>query len=320
MKLDEQTQGLLNQMVESGAPPLYELSVEDARAGLKEITLALDAPFTEVAKKKQTVIPGPAGDIPVRIYWPQEPSPDKTLPILVQFHGGGFALGDLDTHENVCRFYCHHARCIVIAVDYRLAPEHRFPAGVEDCYAALCWAADNAAQLGGDVAKIAVTGDSAGGNLSAVVCQVARDRQGPAIAFQALVYPAVSMDIKADYPSREQCGSGEYFLSIKDMEWFNSMYLGAPDQHQDVRVSPILAKSLKGLPPALIVTAGFDPLRDEGRAYYERLVQAGVAASYHCFESTIHGFFSFSGLIEVGRQGLQMVADHVRDALSPGGG
>ena len=320
MKLDEHTQGLLSQMVDSGAPPLYEMPVEEARAGLKEITLALDAPFTEVARIKQTSIPGKLGDIPLRIYWPQELSEDETLPILMQFHGGGFALGDLDTHENCCRYYCKQANLIVISVDYRLAPEFRFPAGIDDCYAALCWAAENASQLGGDADRIAVTGDSAGGNLSAVVCQMARDRQGPAIAFQALVYPAVSMNPKASFPSRDECGGGEYFLSMKDMEWFNGMYLADPGQHKDVRVSPLLAESLVGLPPALIITAGFDPLRDEGRAYYERLVQAGVEADYYCFETTIHGFFSFSGLIEVGREGLQMVADRLRDALSSDGG
>ena len=319
VQLDLQTQSLLSQMAESGARPLYELSVEDARAALKELTLALDAPFTEVAKRKELAIPGPAGDIPIRMYWPQGSKDGETLPVLLLFHGGGFALGDLETHENMCRFYCNNGHLIVINVHYRLAPEQRFPAGVDDCYAALCWAAENAAMWGGDSGRIAVTGDSAGGNLSTVICQMARDRKGPAIAFQALVYPVVSMDPDSDYPSRHQFGGGEYFLSNSDLLWVNSIYFNEQEQHLDPRASPILTESFAGLPQTLVITAGFDPVRDEGKAYYNKLVQAGVKAEYRCFETTIHGFMSFSGLIDAGIEGLQMVADRLHNALFVGG-
>ncbi len=316
MQLDAQTKGFLDVAAASGNPPLHEMPLEEARVSLKEMTLAIDAPFSEVAKREQTTIPGLLGDLPVRIYWPQELSADESLPVLLFFHGGGFVLGDLDTHENVCRFYCNEAHCIVINVGYRLAPEYRYPTAVDDCYAALCWTAENASQLGGDRNRIAVSGDSAGGNLAALVCLMARDRKGPAIAFQVLLYPVLAMDPEADFPSREQFGDGEYLLSIKDMRWFMGMYLNEGTYEEEIRISsPLLVESLENLPQALVITAGFDPLRDEGRAYYERLLQDGVKAEYRCFETTIHGFMSFSGLVEAGREGLQMVADRLSDAL-----
>ena len=176
MKVDAQTRQLLDQVNAGGNPPLYELSVADARAGLKQMTLAMDAPAGAIRQRHEVMIPGPAGAIPVRIYWPEIAGKAEKLPMLLLYHGGGFALGDLDTHENVARYYCQHAGLIVISVDYRLAPEHKFPRGVEDCYAALCWAAENAGELNGDVDRIGVSGDSAGGNLSAVMCQLARQR------------------------------------------------------------------------------------------------------------------------------------------------
>jgi len=316
MTLDPQTKAFLEQAAESGAPPLYELSVPDARAMLKEVTAAMDAPRQEVRKFEQRSIPGTDGDIPVRLYWPDVAGEDTNpLPVLILIHGGGFTLGDLDTHENVARFYCHNAGVIVMSVDYRLAPEHKFPAAVDDCYDALCWMSENAASLGADPQKIAVTGDSAGGCLSAVICQMARDRQGPAVAFQALVYPVVTMQLETNYASRESFGTGEYFLGQKDMEWFNGLYLNSPDDVNDTRVSPILMQDLSGLPPALVLTAGHDPLCDEGADYARRLNAAGVNAGHYCFEGAIHGFMSFSGALDIGKEGLQMVANCVRQAL-----
>ena len=203
------------------------------------------------------------------------------------------------------------AGVIVVAVDYRLAPEHPFPAGVDDCYTTLCWVYQNASALGGARELVAVGGDSAGGNFSAVVCQMARDRNGPSIALQVLVYPAVSAAVDSVYSSRSQFGGGEYFLSTQDFLWFNQLYLTSPKQEKDVRVAPILADSLRGLPPALIITAGFDPLKDEGRHYYERLIADGVDAQYKCFETTIHGFMSFAGQISAGLEGLQTVASQL---------
>jgi len=316
MIVDEQTAAILAQGAEAGAPPLYELSVPDARVALREMTFALDAAETPVAKREERAIPGPNGDIPIRIYWPNTAA--DALPILLLYHGGGWTLGDMDTHENVCRFYCAKARVIVINVDYRLAPEHKFPAGVEDCYAALEWAAEHAAEIGGDASRIAVTGDSAGGNLSAVICQLAIARGGPGIAFQALVYPAVDATPQAidKYASRKKFGGGEYFLGKKEMDWFYGHYFGETGLSRDHRVSPILTEDLSGLPPALVITAGFDPLCDEGKAYADRLTAAGVKAEYKCFETTIHGFMSFSGGVDAGKEGLALIADRVKAALA----
>lgn len=316
MALDPQTKAFLDQAAAAGGPPLYELPVLDARIALKEISAAMATPRQEVGKFQQRMIPGTGGDIPVRLYWPDVSSEQtKPLPVLMLFHGGGFALGDLDTHEEVARFYCNGAGVVVISVDYRLAPEHKFPAGVDDCYDALCWVHENAASLGADPARIAVTGDSAGGCLSAVICQLARDRQGPSVAFQALVYPVVTLQLETNYASRKLFGSGEYFLGQKDLEWLNGMYLNSPEEVNDTRVSPILMEDLSGLPPALVLTAGYDPLCDEGADYARRLKAAGVDTEYFCFDGAIHGFTSFGGAIDIGADGLRMVANSVRNAL-----
>lgn len=316
MPLDDQTKAMLDGAKEAGAPALFEMGVVDARAGLLEMTLQMDAPKEPVAKREERTIPGPAGEIPVRIYWPEDPSTAAARPILLLFHGGGWAIGDMDTHENMCRIYCNAADLIVINVDYRLAPEHKFPIGVEDCYAALAWAAEHAQEIGGDPKRIAVTGDSAGGNLSAAICQMAKARGGPTIAFQALTYPAVdSRDEAIDiYPSRKDFAEG-YFLTRGDMDWLHDMYFNTPEEALDIRSSPMLAQDLTGLPPALVVTAGFDPLRDEGKAYADRLAEAGVPVEYKCFETTIHGFYSFSGALDAGREGLALTADRLAQAL-----
>lgn len=300
-----------------GNPHLYELAVEDARAGLKQMTLQVDIAASVVRERRELMIEGPAGEIPVRIYWPEITDVDKSLPILLLYHGGGFALGDLDTHENMARYYCKHAKLIVINVDYRLSPENKFPLGVEDCYAALCWAEKNAEEIGGDQKRIAVTGDSAGGNLSAVIAQLALSRQGPSIAYQLLAYPVVSMKMDADYESRKKFGKGEYFLSMMDMNWLSDMYFTDPKRESEsVLASPILNQDLGGLPPALIITAGHDPLRDEGKHYAQRLEAAGVDVEYVCFESTIHGFMTFGGALEVGKQALELAAQKLRGNLS----
>lgn len=300
-----------------GNPHLFELSVEDARAGLKQMTLQVDIDQCEVRDRRELSIPGPAGDIPIRIYWPETTEPDKSLPILLLYHGGGFALADLDTHENMARYYCKHAELIVINVDYRLSPENKFPLGVEDCYYALCWANENATELGGDPMRIAVTGDSAGGNLSAVVAQLAASRQGPNVAYQLLAYPVVNMSMDADYESRQTFGGGLHFLSMMDLHWLSDMYFSNPDKEKDsLLASPILCEDLSGLPPALVITAGHDLLQDEGKHYAERLEAAGVAVEYVCFESTIHGFMTFGGALDVGKQALELAAQKLRENLS----
>lgn len=313
---DEQTKAVLAAMEASGAAGLSELGLEEARTALLEATIAMDAPRSELHAVEDRQVPGEGGEFTVRVYTPRALEDGQNLPLLMMYHGGGFALGDLQTHDNVCRYYAATADVIVISVHYRRPPEHKFPIAVEDCYAALGWAVENAGALGIDADRIAVTGDSAGGNISAVVCQLAKQRGGPEIAFQALVYPVVNMDKNSSYPSREKFGGGEYFLAIKDFEWLNGMYFSdEAAEVKDLRASPILAEDLGGLPAALVITAGFDPLVDEGRLYADRLREAGVAAEYKCFEGTIHGFMSFSGVIDAGKEGLALVASCLREAF-----
>ena len=317
MRIEPQTQALLEQMAASGAPPsLSDLPLAAARAALQEMSRAMGVARSEVARTEDREIPGPNGAVPVRIYRPAAVASGTAPPILLLFHGGGYALGDIGTHDNMARYYCAHAGVVVINVDYRRSPEHKFPTGFEDCYAVLSWAATRGGEIGANPARIAVTGDSAGGNFSAALCQAAQSRNGPAISFQALVYPAVDQSVGASYPSRRALGGGEYFLSLKDIAWISEMYF--TDQAREglsPLASPLLSSDLRGLPPALIITAGLDPLLDEARLYHERLVEAGVPSEYRCFDGTIHGFLSIAGALGAGREGLALVADRVGRAL-----
>jgi acetyl esterase len=316
MPLDVQTRAFLGNLAAAAGPALCELPVETAREALKQLSASADIRPPEVAVVENRILQGPGGEIPIRVYQPADARDGAGLPMLLLYHGGGFALGDLDSHDTMARYYCAYAGAMVLSVHYRRSPEHKFPAAVEDCYAALEWAARQGAGIGGDPARIAVTGDSAGGNLSAAVCLAARDRRGPRVAFQALVYPATDFSAEADYLSRREFGGGEYLLSQQDIRWLSGMYFTDQGREgRDALASPLLAEDLSGLPPALIITAGFDPLRDEGRLYAERLAAAGVAAEYCCFEDTIHGFLSFAGAITAGREGLQLVSDRVARAL-----
>jgi acetyl esterase len=315
MTPDTATLAFLDALKSAGGKPLWEQTVDEMRASIRAASLQLAAPSTDVHKVADRKMPVPGGEVGLRIYTPRPGSEDRPFPIVVHFHGAGFVAGDLDTHDSIARFHCKHADAVVIAVDYRLAPEHPFPAAVDDAYAAVEWAVEHARELSGDARSIAVLGDSAGSNLAAVVCQLAKARNGPRIAFQALVYPVVDFRPGAAYSSQAQFGGGDFFLSNRDMEFFRSCYLTDVRQASDPRVSPLLADDLAGLPPALVVTAGCDPLRDEGRAYADRLAAAGVPVEYRCFESTIHAFMSFAGAIPVGVEGLSFVASRLRAAL-----
>jgi len=232
----------------------------------------------------------------------------------VYFHGGGFVLCDLDTHDAIARALCRGADAIVMNVDYRLAPEHKFPAAVEDAYGATAWVADHAREIGGDARRIAVCGDSAGGNLATVVCALAKNNGRPAIAYQALLYPVTDMSGSIPFDSRREFGGGDYFLSNDGMAWFNEQYFSEPARDaRDLRASPLLSQDLRGLPPALVITAGCDPLRDEGRQYADRLRAAGVPVDYHCFETTIHAFMSFAAALPVAAEALSFVSGKLHE-------
>jgi acetyl esterase/lipase len=310
MALDQSTDTLLKNLAAQGGPALHEMPVDTCRQVFLEMVRGLQGEVLPIHRSEDREIPGPAGPIPVRIFTPRDPG-DERLPVLVLFHGGGWVIGDLDTHDNMCRFFANQADVIVVSIDYRLAPEHRFPAGIDDCIAATAWVHANAADIGADSGRLAVTGDSAGGNMAAVVAQQLRDK----VAFQLLIYPATDFS-DAAYESRDKFGNGEYFLSAQDMAWFGGHLFGDNDAAGDVKASPLASSELAGLPPALTVTAGHDPLRDEGRAYADALAAAGVASEYKCFDGTIHGFVSFPGTLEAGAEGLRFMAERLKTAMA----
>jgi acetyl esterase len=232
--------------------------------------------------------------------------------VLVYFHGGGFVIGNIESHDHVCRSLANKVPCVVASVDYCLAPEAKFPAAVEDSYAALEWIAANAAGFGIDPSRIAVGGDSAGGNLAAVISLMARDRKGPTLAFQLLIYPATDMRMTA--PSIEENANGP-LLTKASMVWFLDHYLTGDHDKENPLASPLLASDVSGLPPAFIATAECDPLRDEGEAYAHRLEQAGVRAELHRYAGMPHGFFSFAAALDTGRQAMEETAASLRDAF-----
>jgi acetyl esterase len=305
--LDPQARALLDQLEAIGNPPMSEQTPEQARAGFLMLAAAAGAPEEPVPTEDRTV-PGPAGEIPVRVY---RPVSERPLPVVVYFHGGGFVIGDITTHDTTCHRLAAGVPAVVVSVDYRLAPEHRFPAAVDDCEAATQWVSAHAAELGADAARLAVAGDSAGGNLAAVVSRRARDAGGPAIAFQLLVYPAT--DMTGSFPSHVENGTG-YLLDTDAMTWFLENYLaGADPLHPDA--SPIHVEDLSGLPPALVVTAEFDPLRDEGEAYAARLREAGVKVTTSRYDGMIHGFYGLDSLFDSAKKATSETTMAVRDAL-----
>lgn len=310
MALDQSTDTLLKNIAAQGGPALHEMQVDTCRSVFLQLVQNLQGETLPIYDSSDREIPGPGGSIPIRVYTPRKLEGER-LPVLVLYHGGGWVIGDLESHDNMCRYFANEADIIVVAVDYRLAPEHRFPAGIDDCIAATEWVHANAASIGGDGAKLAVTGDSAGGNMAAVVAQQLREK----VSFQLLIYPGTDFS-DAEYPSRELFGGGEYFLSSEDMVWFGGHLFGEYNPAGDAKASPMAASDLSGLPSALTITAGFDPLRDEGKAYADALKAAGVASEYKCYEGTIHGFVSFPGALEAGADGLRFMAERLKSALS----
>jgi len=313
MALDPQVQEVINLVIKSGRPAYHTLSPKDARQLFRETRPASTPTPPEIGAVKNLTADGPGGPIPLRVYRPAGVASGASLPALVYFHGGGWVIGDLDTHDVQCRQVTAEAGITVVAVDYRLAPEHKFPAAVDDAWAATRWVVSHASALGVDGRRIAVAGDSAGGNLAAVVALLARDAaDGPAIALQVLVYPVT--DLGSESKSYNDFAEG-YMLTRDSMRWFKNHYLKSAGDAEDWRASPIRAKSLAGLPPALVVTAGFDPLRDEGAAYAARLTEAGVRVDYVCYGGMIHGFVPMGRLIDTGNRAISHVAASLRQVL-----
>jgi acetyl esterase len=296
MPLEPATAGVLALINAQGGGGLSAGTPAQARAAFRFMTVDLrdDATLAPVRSVEQVVLPGPAGDLPARVYRPEL---DGTVPTIVFFHGGGFVIGDLDTHEDHARLLAAEVGAVVLSVDYRLAPEHPFPAAYEDCLAATVWAGENLDQLGGDADRIAVAGDSAGGNLAAAVALATRDT-GPRLAAQLLLYPAVDFVEDADHASRVENAEG-LFLTAEDMRWFGAHYVPDVALRSDPRASVLAAPDLSGLPPAVVGTAEYDPLRDEGEAYAAALEKAGVQVDLRRYDGLIHGFFGL-GVVSPG--------------------
>lgn len=306
MPLDPLIQALNAQ---AAAAPQQPRTVEGTREAYMLLT-ALSGEPDVVAAVENRMIPGPQGGIPVRIY---RPATDRPLPATMYFHGGGFVIGSLETHDHVCRALAAGSGTTVIAVDYRLAPEHPFPAAVEDCWAATSWVAANASDLGVDAARLAVAGDSAGGNLAAVVALRARDGGGPLVRFQLLIYPALTYE---ELPSKTDPETQTVLLDVDLMRFFWENYVPEGVDPAQAELSPLLAEDLSGLPPTFVVTAAHDPLRDEGEAYANRLGEAGVAVEYRRYESMPHAFFHLGGALPAARQALGDAAEALAKALA----
>jgi acetyl esterase len=307
MALDPNVKLLLDTMEQQGTEGLRELGLDQARDGIA-LLHALGG-TVDIARAEDRTVPGVTGDIPVRIY---SAATDAALPVVVYLHGGGWVIGDIASYDAVCRKLAIASGLTVISVDYRRAPEHVFPCAAEDAYAATRYIAEHGAELGVDGSRLAVAGDSAGGNLAAVTAILSRDRGAPTIAFQLLVYPA--LDATMSFPSYKENGEG-YLLTADDMAWFYEQYVGPDVDRKDAMLSPLYAPDLSGLPPALVITAEYDPLRDEGEAYADALQQAGVSARASRYDGLVHGFLPLDGIIPAAVPAMEEAAAALKNAL-----
>lgn len=308
MPLHPEAHQLLAMLGEAGLPPFEHMTVPQAREAGKGF-IDLQGEPEEIATEDRA-LPGPAGEIPVRVYTPAGGGPK---PVIMYFHGGGWVIGDIDVCDNPVRRIANRTGAVVISVDYRLAPEHVYPAAFDDCFAATAWVAEHAAEFGGDPARIATAGDSAGGNLAAAVAIAARDRQAPRLVAQLLIYPVTDFNFTTD--SYTQNGDG-YLLTKGSMQWFWAHYLGAQDLGKDAYACPARADNLADLPPAFVATAEFDPLRDDGESYAEDLRTAGVPVTAKRYDGMLHGFAWTLGATPSGAAVIDDLAAAFRDALN----
>jgi acetyl esterase len=316
MALDSDAAQVLAMVRLSGRPPYETLTPREARALFLAGREVLSPDPAPVAETRELMAPGPdGGTIPLRLYRAAGTPPDALLPALVYFHGGGWVIGDLDTHDSLCRHLANAAQCALIAVDYRLAPEHKFPAAVEDCLAVTRWVGETGATLGIDGSRLAVGGDSAGGNLAAVVSLLARDRGALCLRSQLLLYPAV--DFAMNHASNQRFAEG-HLLTLATMRWFAELYLRGPEDVADWRASPLRAPDLANLPSAFVLTAGYDPLCDEGAAYARRLQEHGVAVRHRHLPEQIHGFLTMGKIVRAAGPALDEIAAALKTAFDEG--
>ena len=313
MALHPQVVTLLEKMAALDMKPIVEMSPPEARAQFDTMAATRDSDRTPVGAVEEVAVPGPAGDMVVRTYRPENAG-DGALPLLVFFHGGGHVIGSLDSHDEVARVLCAGAGCLVASVDYRMGPEHKFPAAVDDAFAATQWLAANAALIGADPNAVAVGGDSAGANIAAVVALMARDAGGPALVAQHLVYPVA--DYACQSPSYKAYAVGHGPLTEAGMLWFQEHYLRGPEDFEDWRASPLKAPDLSDLPPALVITAECDVLHDEGVALAEAMAAAGTPVDHVDWPGMIHGFFSFAPYLDDGKAAQRLACERLRAAFA----
>jgi len=313
INLDPELQAVTDAAAALGSPHAADVPLDALRAGYVMGSQMQGVADVACDKIEDFDIPGPVSAIPARLYVPAGTG-DAATPGMIFIHGGGFMIGDLDSHDSLCRQLANHGGCRVIAIDYRLAPEHKFPASVDDAIAASTWICKNAAQFNIDADRIAIGGDSAGGNLSAVVSNHFSQNNGPKLAFQLLIYPATNRTVETD--SLRDLKEG-VTLDEKILDYFNDGYFGGVDADpSDPRISPALATSHQGVPPAHIITAEYDPLRDEGHAYYEILKAAGVQVSYQCYPGMMHNFVQQTGVVTNARLAVEEIAGIMKKALA----
>ncbi len=307
MPVNPQVRALLDEFEKQSLPPFDQMSVTQARL----VTLGfrdLQGEPEDVGEVRDILVPGPAGALPVRLY---HPAPGEKLPLVVYFHGGGWVIGDIEIVDKPCRSLANVSRCVVASVNYRLSPETKFPGPVDDCYAATKWLAEHAAEVGANGRFVAVSGDSAGGNLAAAVALMARDRGGPALSYQLLIYPVTAPAQGTQSASYQENAEG-YLLTKGSMESFWGHYLATADDGKNPYASPLFASDLSRLPPAFVVTAEFDPLRDEGLAYAKRLQEAGVPVKSSHYKGLIHGFFWMAGALDAGKELMAEIGNELR--------
>ena len=311
MPMHPQVQALVDKLASSDFSSIQDLSPDAARAQYATMVELRAEAALPMASVEDRQVPTDAYNVPVRIYRPEGVS--TSAPCFVFMHGGGHVFGNLDTHDTLCRNLATAVPCVVVSVDYRLAPEHKFPAAADDSFAAVQWVATNANELGVDPDRLAIGGDSAGGNLAAVCALMAREASGPSIALQILVYPVT--DYGCDTPSYERYKEGYGMLERNSMKWFRNHYLRSPADYDDWRAAPLQAKDVSGLPPACVILAEYDVLHDEGLAYAERLKTAGVDVEVREFEGMIHGFFSLTPTLDGGAQAQAYAASQLRGSF-----